>query len=163
MRVGAASRLAGLRECLRLGHVRHFLSVLRRGYPGSAFRAVADGAVVAVLLKRRGLRAVLRRRPTIPDADPEQARQIADAVDAGLGLLPIAPTCLRRSVTLLRELDRRQMGANLHIGVRHGAEGVEAHAWVQVGSRVVNDDPERVRTYVELSAGDAERLKASFT
>jgi hypothetical protein len=91
-------------------------------------------------------------------AGQEAAREVVAAVDAGLGVLPVAATCLRRSVTLLRELDRRRMGGALHIGVRPGPAGIEAHAWVQAGDDVLNDDPVLVRTYSEISAGDAERL-----
>ena len=59
--------------------------------------------------------------------------------------------------SLLREMYREGLGATLHIGVRRGPNGIEAHAWVQVGDHVVNDDPEVVSGYVELSVGDAER------
>ena len=60
------------------------------------------------------------------------ATEVAAAVDAGLGLLPMAPTCLRRSMTLLRELARLDLAAALHVGVRHQQARIEAHAWVQV-------------------------------
>jgi hypothetical protein len=73
-------------------------------------------------------------------------------------VLPIAPTCLRRSVTLLRELNRLHLTATMHIGVRSIAGVLEAHAWVQAGDVVVNDDPEVTKTYVELAAGDLERI-----
>ena len=35
---------------------------------------------------------------------------------------------------------------------------MEAHAWVQVGDVVVNDDPDLTNTYTELAAGDLDRL-----
>jgi hypothetical protein len=94
--------------------------------------------------------------------DPERAAAVSEAVDAGLGLVPMAPTCLRRSVTLARELDRLGLAGAIHIGVRHAGGAVEAHAWVQVGTSVVNDDPTLVATYAELAAGDLERLAPSL-
>lgn len=129
---------------------------------GTALRAMADGLFVVWKLSRGGLRPLLTGLPALPDGDVREARCISEAVDAGLGALPVAATCLRRSMTLLRELRRHHMGATLHIGVRQGQNGVEAHAWVQIGDRIINDDPEIVGTYVPLSVGDAERLHARF-
>ncbi len=156
---------------LRNGHARRivqprtwrrFGAALRGQRRSSACRAVLDGAFVALTLRRRGLRPLLRDWAQSPPADPAEARQLAEVVDAALDLLPLGSTCLRRSVTLLRELHRHHLGAELHIGVRPGPQGIEAHAWVQVGSEVVNDDPESIRTYVPLSVGDAERLRPRF-
>jgi hypothetical protein len=61
-------------------------------------------------------------------------------------------------MTLMRELNRLQLSATVHIGVRTVAEKVEAHAWVQVGDVVVNDDSDLTNTYVELAAGELETL-----
>jgi hypothetical protein len=38
----------------------------------------------------------------------------------------------------------------LHIGVRPGGPAFEAHAWVQVGEDVLNDDPAVTETYLPL-------------
>lgn len=148
------ARVPGLKDVSRfLGHMR---------YPtrGSAVRAVIDGLTVSWTLKKRGIRpllgAVASRHAR---QDPDGAIKVTAAVDAGLGLIPLAPTCLRRSMTLMRELNRLELAATVHIGVRTtAAEKVEAHAWVQVGDVVVNDDPDLTRTYVELAAGDLETL-----
>lgn len=136
---------------------RRFIAALRGRRRWSACRAVLDGAFVTAVLKRRGLRPLLRDRSDLPAATPDQTAPLVEVIDAGLGVLPVSPTCLRRSVTLLRELHREELGATLHIGVRRGANGIEAHAWVQAGDHVVNDDPELVNGYVQLSVGDAER------
>jgi hypothetical protein len=129
----------------------------------SAVRAVLDGVVVAGTLKRRGLRPLLQDHSHLPPTDPSHARNVAVAVDAGLAVLPLGATCLRRSLTLLRELRRQGVGGTLHIGVRTGASGsIEAHAWVQVLDDVINDNVDVVATYTELSAGDAERLATRF-
>ena len=123
----------------------------------------ATAPFVFLTLHRRGLRPLLAERPELPPADPAVARRTAEAVDAGLGLLPVAPTCLRRSVTLLRELNRRGMNATLHIGVRSTAGQIEAHAWVQTGDEIVNDSPAVVDTYARIAVGDAERLLPTFS
>ena len=139
--------------------VVRFLAELRHPTRVSAVRSVVDGLIVAITLKRRGVRPLLAAAGApSPRLDPKRSLGVSSAVDAGLGVLPIASTCLRRSVTLLRELNRLHLGATLHIGVRTVAGVFEAHAWVQAGDVVVNDDPEVIKTYVELAAGDLERI-----
>ncbi len=136
-----------------------FLGQLRRPARRSAARALADGLVVIVTLKRHGARPLFTtREATEAVYDPDRSIRVAAAVDAALGLIPVAPTCLRRSVTLLRELRRLGLVATMHVGVKTVAGAVEAHAWVQAGDVLVNDDPEVVRGYVELAKGELERL-----
>jgi hypothetical protein len=166
VRIGRAVRalpgLARRGRRVRFADLTRFGSALRGRQRWSAVRAVVDGAYVIATLHLRGLAPLLRAPSGMPDGDPAEVRRIADAVDAGLGLLPVAPTCLRRSVTLIRELHRRQMGATMHIGVRQGDDAVEAHAWVQIADEVVNDEPDVVATYVRLSTSRAEQLQAKF-
>lgn len=121
-------------------------------------RAVIDGAVVTMTLERHGLRRLMRQRLSTGQADAAQAAAVSVAVDAGLGMVPVAATCLRRSMTLLRELERLNLAGTLTVGVRRAGGAVEAHAWVQVGDTVVNDDPALVQTYVQIASGDLERL-----
>lgn len=125
----------------------------------SAVRAAFDGAVVTLILKRRGVRPLLSGidQSSAP-FDPDRAVQVSTAVDAGLGLLPAVPTCLRRSVTLIRELHRLGVGGTVHVGVRTLDGAVQAHAWVQSGDVVVNDDPAETGTYSELAGGELEKL-----
>lgn len=114
--------------------------------------------MVILTLEVRGVRPLFARpRPTPTRLDPERSIEVANAVDAALGVLPVAPSCLRRSVTLLRELQRLRLEATMHIGVRHGHDGLDAHAWVQAGDVVVNDDPVLTAGYVEIAGGDLER------
>jgi hypothetical protein len=142
---------------------RRFTRQLRYPTRTSALRSVVDGVVVATGLRRHGARRLLATvRTDLDDHDPERSMAVSEAVDAGLGLIPMAPTCLRRSVTLVRELNRLGLAAAIHVGVRHVGGVVEAHAWVQVGDAVVNDDPGVIGTYAELAAGDLERLVPSL-
>ncbi|CAN5883696.1 hypothetical protein BH23ACT2_BH23ACT2_24780 [soil metagenome] len=139
--------------------LRTFARQLRGPHRVSALRAVADGLVVTVILRRRGVRFLLRERGRdVRALDPARAGAVAGAVDAGMGLLPLAPTCLRRSLTLSRELHRLGLGGTIHLGVRELGGRVEAHAWVQVGDEVVNDDRGVVGGYTPLAAGELERL-----
>ena len=122
-------------------------------------RSVIDGTFVTVTLKRRGVRPLLSDIDlSAAGLDPDRSKRVSSAVDAGLGMVPAAPTCLRRSVTLLRELNRMGIAGTIHVGVRTVDGSLEAHAWVQSGDVVVNDDPHVTATYAELAAGDLEKL-----
>lgn len=147
------SRLPGPAE------ISCFLAQLRSANRRSAARTLVDGVFVIAILKTRGARPLFAPRDvsTVAD-DPRRAVEVAAAVDAAFGLIPVSPTCLRRSVTLLRELHRLRLAATMHIGVRKVDDAVEAHAWVQAGEVVVNDDPEVTRGYVELASGELEKL-----
>jgi len=116
-------------------------------------------------LATKGLRPLLSARTTRgATVDATRAKEVATAVDAGLAVVPLAPTCLRRSVVLQRELDRLDLASSLHIGLRRGAAGPEAHAWVQVGDAVVNDDPAVTSTYAQLAASkELEQLLPLLT
>lgn len=154
--MAAGNRLAQLprtKDALR------FLAQLRCPTRVSAVRAVVDGLNVALTLKRRGARPLLATAGARPARhDLQRSKEVSAAVDAGLALLPVAPTCLRRSVTLIRELDRLGLAGALHVGVRHVGEQAEAHAWVQVGDVVVNDDAKVAETYVQVASGELQRL-----
>ena len=136
-----------------------FLAKLGGATRASAMRAVVDGLVVTLTLKRRGVRPLLRTANTARARhDPQRSLEVSKAVDAGFSLIPVAPTCLRRSLTLARELDRLGLARTVHVGVRNVDGHVEAHAWVQAGDVVVNDDPEVTETYVELARGELETV-----
>lgn len=134
-----------------------FVRQLRGPEGRSAARALVDGLVVVVTLKTRGARPLFSTTSVHPaTSDPARSAEVAAAVDAALGLIPVSPTCLRRSMTLLRELRRLRLAATMHIGVRKVAGVVEAHAWVQAGDVVINDDPHVTSGYVELASGELE-------
>lgn len=135
----------------------HFVRQLRGSAGRSAIRALLDAPIVIVTLKRRGVRPLLSATHVVRTThDPGRSAEVSAAVDAALGLIPASPTCLRRSVTLLRELHRLRLGATMHIGVRKVGGVIEAHAWVQSGDVVINDDPEVTGGYVELARGELE-------
>jgi len=140
------------------GETSHFLRQLLTPQRASALRAIVDGAIVTVTLARRGVRPLLEGgHPPGASEDPQRAAEVAAAVEAGFKMLPVAPTCLRRSVTLTRELDRLGLASAIHIGVQSIAGEVQAHAWVQAGDLVLNDSVDVADGYVVLAAGDIER------
>ena len=144
---------------VRPADVMRFARQLARRERLSAIRAAADGCLVTIGLRKRGVRPLLTaQRAAGGTADPQRAVRVAGAVDAGLGILPVAATCLRRSLTLTRELDRIGIASTLCLGVRMTEGRVEAHAWVQVGPVVVNDEPQVIARYTALVAGEFERL-----
>jgi hypothetical protein len=159
-RVAVASRVARMPGPAEL---RAFAGQLLSPTRASAVRAACDGVVVAWTLRRRGLRSLMPSTDGVsPQPDADRGRAVAAAVDAGLGLIPMVKSCLRRSLTLSRELHRVGVTGTVHVGVRLVAGTVEAHAWVQVGEAVVNDDPAEIATYTELAAGELERVVPSL-
>jgi hypothetical protein len=52
---------------------------------------------------------------------------------------PYAATCLRQSLALWWLLRRRGLPAELRVGVGKAQANVRAHAWVELGGRVIND------------------------
>lgn len=145
-----------LRRLRDRGHCREFARTLRGRRRASALRAMVDGPVVVTRLERKGLQAFGRVLTASLPGDVDQAREISQAVDAGLAVLPVPFTCLRRSLVLLRELQRCGLGGDLSIGVKRGAFGVAAHAWVQVDEEIVNDDPANIQVYTRLPWADVD-------
>ena len=119
---------------------RRFGRALLSGDRRLALTGLVDGAYVSVTLRRRGLRPLLADRPTRRDTiEPSEGRRITEALEAGLGVLPIAPTCLRKSVLGLRAIERRNASAVLVIGVRKDGDQTKAHAWLEADGEVIND------------------------
>ena len=76
---------------------------------------------------------------------PDLARLLRLADIAARYIVPVS--CLPKSLGLARFLQRRGVAASVRIGVRHAGDRLEAHAWVIVDGRVVNDDPDGVARY----------------
>lgn len=100
-----------------------------------------------------------RRRPA---ADPptessiEYAKAAARMVEAAARHGVYRATCLPRSVTLWWMLHRRGIRSDLRIGVRRRSEErFEAHAWVELAGRVLNDSEDIQEQFTPLK-GQAE-------
>lgn len=70
--------------------------------------------------------------------DLDAARRLANLVGIAARHGPVKGACLQRSLTLWWMLRRRGLPAHLRIGVRK-KDGFEAHAWVELRGRPVND------------------------
>ena len=69
-------------------------------------------------------------------------RQVVHAVDRAARALPGNPNCLVRSLTVWTMLAARGIESQLQFGVRRAGGQTEAHAWVEVDGRVINDSPD---------------------
>lgn len=70
------------------------------------------------------------------------------------------PKCLARSLALRRMLRAAGIPAEMKIGVARPGDGFEAHAWVEVEGRVVNDAPDIATRFRPLeAAADLLRLR----
>ncbi len=87
----------------------------------------------------------------------ELARRHARAVDVAAGNVPFRARCLERSLTLWWLLRRRRMAAELRIGVRKSERDLEAHAWVELDGRVVNDRDDVHRRYAAFDGAGIRR------
>ena len=68
---------------------------------------------------------------------PLDVDRVARLVDATAAFYPLSPTCLKRSLILLRILARRGTRAELRLGVRKIHDQFSAHAWVVYDGRIV--------------------------
>ena len=93
--------------------------------------------------------------PEVPP-DHRGAAACALAIERAARRHLLPQNCLRRTLALRRMLLRRGCRNHLHIGVRAGEKGLEAHAWLSAGGRILNDHPDVVERYAEL--GGANRL-----
>ena len=69
------------------------------------------------------------------------ARMVAIAARYG----PYRASCLRQALVLWFLLGRRGIPARLRIGATTGKDGFNAHAWIELGERVLIGGDERVR------------------
>ena len=70
-----------------------------------------------------------------------EAPALAALVDAAAHHLPMACSCLTRSLLLDWMLRRRGFASELRIGVRLVGGNLQAHAWVQLDGTPLNDAP----------------------
>ena len=128
-----------------------------------AFRDLAVFAEAAALLSlahlaihgipfRHIARAMMRRTDPSPSLDgrqQEQANRVRWAMDAAARRLPFGPRCLARSVAGKIMLNRRDVPAILHFGMRRSgvpkgqpreSGALVAHAWLTAGSMCVSGD-----------------------
>ena len=72
----------------------------------------------------------------------DRARRVARAVDLAALYGPYRANCLKRSLVLCRQLHKRKLPGQLRLGASRPGGEFSAHAWVEVGGNVINDQPE---------------------
>ena len=101
---------------------------------------------------RSMLIALLPPRLDAPAGEPSHAERIAQMVQIAAGRSLLRPSCLDRSLVLWALLRRNGNDADLRIGVRKNGENFEAHAWVELDGRVLNDADSVGQHYAAFSA-----------
>lgn len=151
----------------RTWSARRILARLR----SSADRQVLFEAALLLPVVSLGLRMLgwgrvqrlLGREASLPARQGvEQARHLSALVEATARRSPIRYNCLQRSVVLWRVLRRRELEAELRIGVRKGAAGGhQFHAWVEHGGEVLNDVEHVREHYSTFGAAQGEAVDPS--
>jgi hypothetical protein len=94
------------------------------------------------VLSFRALRGVVERLVEVPvrlrKEDQDSVQKVVWAVELASLYVPTTGTCLVRALAAQVLLARRGHPTLLHIGVaRKGGEGLQAHAWLESGGKVV--------------------------
>lgn len=112
-------------------------------------------ATVALKLRSRGRLLAYDLKGIdqgLPSDKLLRARELEIALDRAIRYGVFRPKCLARSVALHRLLRRAGIeGSRIRIGVRPGAAGLSAHAWVTLADRVLGDDPRFVGRFTEIA------------
>jgi len=112
-------------------------------------RAVLRLTVLGLRLRWFGFGSTERwlnaRRPIEPSefGSADDAVRAADwvrAVERAARLSPRKPACLTRSLTLWSLLRDEAISSRVCVGARQVHSGLLAHAWVEYGGQVLNDD-----------------------
>ncbi|MBX3466782.1 MAG: lasso peptide biosynthesis B2 protein [Planctomycetes bacterium] len=146
VRVAALCCRPGVGELTVLGRLRHVYDRARRAGPdGRLLLAEAFVASVVVRAALSGLpyaaaaRVITRAQPLI-GRRPREPRRIVWAVRVAAARVPGA-TCLVQALVGQALLARSGRSSAVRFGVRRGAAGVEAHAWLEhEGSALVGAD-----------------------
>ena len=85
------------------------------------------------------------------ECSEEEARRHTLLFSSVTKQFPLPMKCLGRSLALCWLLRWHGADAALHIGVRKGNQGLDAHAWVQIGDLVMNDGKDVTERYTRLS------------
>jgi hypothetical protein len=85
---------------------------------------------------------------SITAVDLSRASELALAVERVAENGPVSNTCLVRALAIRTLLQEDGIhGATIRIGVRMGAGGFAAHAWVELAGTVIGDRREHVATF----------------
>lgn len=88
-----------------------------------------------------------------PEETARLRRLVGQAAANHLG----SPRCLPRALVLRSMLQRRGWGSRLRIGVRRGALGIEAHAWLENDGRPLDGESSEASGFAGLEPVGAGR------
>lgn len=159
MTVSTAASPSGISVKIRRGRIARALHMGR-----DEWRAVAEAQwqllAAQCLVWRRPIGELIAQRfasestPPIP-MTPQQwqsASAAAVAIRRAAEHGVFRPRCLVRSMALTRMLDGRGIRASrIEIGVRASADRFAAHAWVELGGRVLGDVPQHTGSFVQVA------------
>jgi hypothetical protein len=124
--------------------------------------------VVAASLKTVGLQrtqswlagnALAPMRPGTAQTRAD-VRRAVQMVAAAYRLHPVRSSCLPRTVVLWSLLQRRGIGAEVHVGVRYNTQGqFESHAWLEWNGEVLNDVADVARQFLPFNNATFDQVK----
>jgi len=120
--------------------------------------------IINILLKSMGyarlVQTIEKRIPISEKAKPASSRKHLNDAQGVARIVSIAAnhglyqaTCLRRSLVLIILLRQQGIESELCFGARLLDQGLEAHAWVEIGGVVINDNPDIRLQYTPLDNG----------
>jgi len=93
-----------------------------------------------------------------PNTNPAESANVNIWRRRALALKRIAPRiprthCLARALALRWWMRSAGLDAQMKIGIRKGANGLESHAWVELDDTPIDETPENVATYKAIPHG----------
>ncbi len=133
---------------------------------GIFLRAAAALPLISVSLKMRGFGAtqefLLRSFPIAPQTSQQDSIHVVDdrkrteltsrMVNAAVGHVWCASTCLEKSLALWWLLGRQGIASQLRIGARKQGGKFEAHAWLERDGVAINEAQQEHRHYAAFDA-----------
>lgn len=126
---------------------------------GLAFASVLLLPLISLGLKALGYRRVsvvletLSPHPFKAALNEERARATAQAVAAAAARGPYHANCLERSLLVWWMLRWQGIPSRLKIGVRREGQTLKAHAWIEHGGNVINDQDDIAAWYTPYEGG----------
>jgi hypothetical protein len=95
-------------------------------------------------------------------ANVEVARNIARLVHIAARHGIYSANCLNRSLVLWWLLQRRGLCSEIRYGARTGAQGFEAHAWVEYANQIIGDNLDIHRDFAPFILGDTSSTSSAI-
>jgi hypothetical protein len=125
-------------------------------------RAWIDIMRVDIWLRRGNLSTTLERIERMAPGqareygpiEVQQARRYARRLKQAAWIHPVHARCLHQSLALHRQLRMSSLPSEFRIGVRKEGSSLYAHAWVELGGRIVTDQRASIGAFIPLSISE---------